>query len=205
MKQYGFYVDTTRCTGCKTCTVSCKDKNDSPLDVSFRRVYEYGAGEWIEENGTWRQNVNGYYVSISCNHCANPACVKACPTGAMHKREEDGIVVVDKERCVGCQYCTMACPYGAPQYDAEKKYMTKCDGCIDRLAQGLKPTCVDACPLRAIDFGPIDELKAKYTGTAEIAPLPKAAMTNPSIIIKTNVHARPSGDNSGRIQNEREV
>ncbi|RJX73665.1 dimethylsulfoxide reductase subunit B [Vibrio sinensis] len=205
MKQYGFYVDTTRCTGCKTCTVACKDKNDSPLDVSFRRVYEYGSGEWIEENGTWKQNVSGYYVSLSCNHCANPACVKACPTGAMHKRKEDGLVLVDQERCVGCQYCTMACPYGAPQYDSEKKHMSKCDGCIDRINQGLKPTCVEACPLRAIDFAPIEELKSKYSGTAELAPLPKATMTSPSIIIKTNVHARPSGDRSGSIQNKREV
>ncbi len=76
-----------------------------------------------------------YYLSIACNHCEDPACTKVCPSGAMHKRE-DGFVVVNEEVCIGCRYCHMACPYGAPQYNADKGHMTKCDGCHERVAEG---------------------------------------------------------------------
>ena len=90
MKQYGFYFDSTKCTGCKTCQVSCKDEKDLDLGPKFRRVYEYGGGSWAKQDGIWTQNIYSYYLSISCNHCSNPTCVAGCPTGAMHKREEDG-------------------------------------------------------------------------------------------------------------------
>ncbi len=116
-------------------------------DVSFRRIYEYAGGDWQEDNGVWHQNVFAYYLSISCNHCEDPACTKVCPSGAMHKRD-DGFVVVNEEVCIGCRYCHMACPYGAPQYNAAKGHMTKCDGCYDRVAEGKKPICVESCPLR---------------------------------------------------------
>ncbi len=206
MTQYGFYIDTTRCTGCKTCELSCKDDNDLDIGVNWRRIYEYGGGSWVQnEDGTWNQDVFAYHVSISCNHCDQPACTKACPTGAMHKREQDGLVAVNAEVCVGCRYCEMACPYGAPQFDPEKKLMTKCDGCFDRVEQGLQPICVGSCPLRALEFGPIDELRAKYGDRADIAPLPDSGMTKPNLVIKANRHARPTGDTTGRILNVREV
>lgn len=96
MKQYGFYFDSTKCTGCKTCQVSCKDEKDLDLGPKFRRVYEYGGGSWAKQDGIWTQNIYSYYLSISCNHCSNPTCVAGCPTGAMHKREEDGLVVLIK-------------------------------------------------------------------------------------------------------------
>ncbi|EAB8791385.1 dimethylsulfoxide reductase subunit B, partial [Salmonella enterica subsp. enterica] len=169
--QYGFYIDSSRCTGCKTCELACKDfKNLSP-EVNFRRIYEYAGGDWTEQDGVYQQNVFAYYLSISCNHCDDPACAKVCPSGAMHKRE-DGFVVVNEEVCIGCRYCHMACPYGAPQFDEVKGHMTKCDGCYERVAEGKKPICVESCPLRALDMGPIEELRAKYGTLAEIAPLP---------------------------------
>ncbi|STF81737.1 anaerobic dimethyl sulfoxide reductase subunit B [Escherichia coli] len=158
--QYGFFIDSSRCTGCKTCELACKDYKDLTPEVSFRRIYEYAGGDWQEDNGVWHQNVFAYYLSISCNHCEDPACTKVCPSGAMHKRE-DGFVVVDEDVCIGCRYCHMACPYGAPQYNETKGHMTKCDGCYDRVAEGKKPICVESCPLRALDFGPIDELRKK--------------------------------------------
>ena len=151
--QYGFFIDSSRCTGCKTCELACKDFKDLGPEVSFRRIYEYAGGDWQEDNGVWHQNVFAYYLSISCNHCDDPACTKVCPSGAMHKRE-DGFVVVDEDVCIGCRYCHMACPYGAPQYNAEKGHMTKCDGCYSRVAEGKQPICVESCPLRALEFGP---------------------------------------------------
>ena len=115
---------------------------------------------------------------------------QVCPSGAMHKRE-DGFVVVNEEVCIGCRYCHMACPYGAPQYNADKGHMTKCDGCHERVAEGKKPICVESCPLRALDFGPIAELRAKHGQLAAVAPLPSAHFTRPSIVIKPNANARP--------------
>ncbi len=85
--QYGFFIDSSCCTGCKTCELACKDYKDLTPDVSFRRIYEYAGGDWQEDNGVWHQNVFAYYLSISCNHCEDPACTKVCPSGAMHKRD----------------------------------------------------------------------------------------------------------------------
>ena len=193
--QYGFFIDSARCTGCKTCELACKDYKNLTPEVSFRRIYEYAGGDWQEDNGVWQQNVFAYYLSIACNHCEDPACTKVCPSGAMHKRE-DGFVVVNEEVCIGCRYCHMACPYGAPQYNADKGHMTKCDGCHERVAEGKKPICVESCPLRALDFGPIAELRAKHGQLAAVAPLPSAHFTRPSIVIKPNANARPCGDTS---------
>ncbi len=135
--QYGFFIDSARCTGCKTCELACKDYKNLTPEVSFRRIYEYAGGDWQEDNGVWQQNVFAYYLSIACNHCEDPACTKVCPSGAMHKRD-DGFVVVNEAVCIGCRYCHMACPYGAPQYNADKGHMTKCDGCHERVAEGKK-------------------------------------------------------------------
>ncbi|VDZ08371.1 oxidoreductase, membrane subunit [Escherichia coli] len=190
--QYGFFIDSSRCTGCKTCELACKDFKDLGPEVSFRRIYEYAGGDWQEDNGVWHQNVFAYYLSISCNHCDDPACTKVCPSGAMHKRE-DGFVVVDEDVCIGCRYCHMACPYGAPQYNAEKGHMTKCDGCYSRVAEGKQPICVESCPLRALEFGPIEELRQKHGTLAAVAPLPRAHFTKPNIVINlTPTAARPA-------------
>lgn len=186
-KQYGFYIDTTRCTGCKTCMVACKDRSDLEVGINWRRVYEYGGGTYTENSdGSLEHSVFAYFASISCNHCSEPACTKACPTGAMHKRASDGFVHVDQSICIGCESCSRACPYDAPQIDASRKVMTKCDGCFDRVKEGLLPSCVDSCPMRAMDFGLIDELRAKYGDNADILPLPSSNITSPNLVVKTN-------------------
>ncbi|MCG5388740.1 4Fe-4S binding protein, partial [Providencia rettgeri] len=143
--------------------------------------------------------------SISCNHCSNPTCVAGCPTGAMHKREEDGLVVVNQDVCVGCRYCELRCPYGAPQFDEKKKLMSKCDGCYERVAQGMKPVCVESCPQRALDFDDIEVIRAKHGTECGIAPMPDPSLTNPNIVIKAHKDAKPSGDKTGSVQNAAEV
>jgi len=206
--QYGFHVDASKCTGCKTCQISCKDRKDLPVGINWRRVYEYGGGQWTEHgDGTVSQNVFAYYMPIACNHCSEPVCVKACPTGAMHKRREDGLVHVAADLCIGCESCARACPYDAPQIDKDRKVMTKCDGCFERLAEGKQPSCVESCPMRAIDFGPMEELMAKYPGAISpaVAPLPQSSITTPNLLITPNRHSRPSGDTDGEVLNYAEV
>ncbi|ECO5284753.1 TPA: dimethylsulfoxide reductase subunit B [Salmonella enterica] len=203
--QYGFYINSERCTGCKTCELACKDYKNLSADINFRRIYEYTGGSWLREGGeSIHNNVFTYYLSISCNHCADPACTKVCPSGAMHKRE-DGFVVVNEDVCIGCKYCHMACPYGAPQFNEELGHMTKCDGCYSRVHQGEKPVCVESCPLRAIDMGSIDELRKKYGQLAAVAPLPSSHFTLPSLVITPNANSRPVNDRTGYLANPEEI
>lgn len=181
--QYGFHFNGLRCTGCKTCMLACKDFHDLPSSIAFRQIYEYGGGTWQREaEGTLSQNTFCYYISSACNHCSNPACVRVCPTGAMHK-DERGLVSVDGARCIGCGYCALSCPYRAPKVDREAGRSVKCDGCTDRVAVGRMPVCVEACPLRALDFGPIDELRKKYGDVSDLPPLPVATATSPNLVL----------------------
>ncbi|EIT7126721.1 dimethylsulfoxide reductase subunit B [Vibrio parahaemolyticus] len=186
-EQLGFFIDSSICSGCKACQVACKDKNQLEVGRRFRRVYEVAGGEFIETpNGAFKNDVYAYTLSISCNHCDDPVCVKNCPTQAMHKRAGDGIVRVDTDRCVGCGYCSWSCPYGAPQMNIEAGQMSKCDMCIDRLAEGKQPVCVESCPLHAIKFGKIRDLRAKYGNVNEVRGMPSANITNPNIVINPN-------------------
>src|SRR5690554_4063714 len=178
MSQMGFYINVAECIGCKTCTVACKDKSDLEVGRNFRRVYSF-------EEGSFPKPIM-WHVSVSCNHCENPACVDGCPTGALHKTDDEGIVLINQDVCAGCQYCEWNCPYGAPQYNEEAGRMTKCDTCIDLREQGEDPVCVSSCIMRAIEFGPIDELRAKYGDNADIKGLPSSSITNPNLVIDLN-------------------
>ena len=205
-KQYGFVVDVSRCTGCRTCAVACKDAHNLPVGLNLRRVLEEASGSWRQDRmtGAWHQDVRAWYVSIACNHCENPACVKVCPTKAHYKRAEDGLVVIDRDKCIGCGYCHMACPYNAPKVDREKGHSVKCDGCAERVAAGEKPVCVEACPARALDFGTIEEM-AKLGERGNIAPLPEPTYTKPNLYIKASADALPAGDENGKVVNPLEV
>ena len=155
MTQYAFYFDGTRCTGCKTCEMACKDFKDLDLGFAYRKVYEVTTGETTRDaEGIITTSCVSYPFSMSCNHCDDPACVKVCPTTAMHKDPETGLVSVDTAKCIGCGYCHMACPYNAPKVDRSKGHSVKCDGCADRVAAGEKPVCVEACPARAWTSAP---------------------------------------------------
>lgn len=204
-KQLGFYFDANECTGCKACQVACKDKWDLDVGVTWRRVAEFSGGDWVvNQDSTVTQTVFAYYTSVACNHCQSPLCVDVCPAGAMSKRE-DGIVLIDQTKCVGCRYCEWACPYSAPQFDESRGVMTKCNMCYDAVDAGEKPACVMACPSRALKFGDLEQLRAEHGAVAAVAPLPPSDITNPSLVIKPHRDAAPVGSTSGVLANPEEV
>ena len=203
MAQYGFSFDSSKCTGCKTCQVACKETYRLPIDNLFRRVYTYGGGSWeLNDRGSYvPKDVFQYHISIACNHCADPACVANCPTGAMQKDPETGIVTSDHDTCIGCQTCAGVCPYGAPSLDKDAGYIIKCDMCWQELTLDRKPVCVAGCPMRALDWGEYGDLVAKYgEGTIAIEPLPENS-TNPCTIINPHPKAQATGAGTGTVLN----
>lgn len=204
-----FYFDSNTCSGCKTCQVACKDKNDLPMGVLWRRVYELEGGDWKKEGETWIPEVFSYHLSMACNHCEDPVCLRACPTGAITKNER-GIVSIDPGTCMGCHYCEWVCPYGAPQFNEETGRMTKCDFCADYLEEGKDPACVAACPMRALDFGEVEELKERHPDHENIMPLPDPEICLPAFVVnphhdhgKTD-HSRAEVSNWEEVKNTRE-
>jgi anaerobic dimethyl sulfoxide reductase subunit B (iron-sulfur subunit) len=184
---YAFSFDARYCSGCKACQAACKDKNNLPVGVLWRRVFEVCGGSWQQEGDVWTNNVFAYNMSISCNHCLHPKCAGVCPTNAYVLRE-DGIVFLDTTKCVGCGYCAWACPYSAPQYNADAGHMSKCDFCYDYLEQGLPPACAAACPMRTLDYG---QMETSTKGTplwdtppaSHPYPLPIFSRTQPRLAI----------------------
>ena len=173
----GFYFDMTRCTGCRACQVACCDRNDLPNHVIYRKVDTYQVGTY--------PNATRFNLSHSCNHCEDPACVNNCPTGACRKAD-DGTVYIDQSECIGCTTCVAVCPYEHPVYDETRKVVGKCDACKPFLDAGQNPVCVDACPMRAIEFGDLDELRAAHGDglVQELPVMPSASITQPSVLVK---------------------
>ncbi|MFC1587977.1 4Fe-4S dicluster domain-containing protein [Planctomycetota bacterium] len=175
MPQYGMVIDLKRCYGCYACVMACKVKNHTPPEVFWARLLK-------GERGTYPNSIR-QALPVLCMHCEEPSCVEVCPTGATQKLE-DGIVIVEKEKCMGCKSCIMACPYGArysvekwesyfpdglplsPYEEFAKKYWqehsgdgvaTKCDFCRDLIPKQQQPACVNACPANARTFGDLDD------------------------------------------------
>lgn len=140
IKPPSFTIDLTRCTGCKACLVACKDRAGLPDELDWLRVEAHEGGDFPAPTLLYRV--------VHCFHCADPACVAACPTGAM-ARQAGGWVQVAAELCIACGACVEACPFEAVVMGAESA--NKCDGCVDEIARGWDPTCVRACPMRALD------------------------------------------------------
>ncbi len=204
VKQYAFYFDSASCSGCKACQVACKDNNGLEVGILWRRVYEISGGGWQQREGAWVSSAFAYHLSIACNHCEQPICREVCPAGAIRKRP-DGIVLIDSDKCLGCHYCSWACPYGAPQYDEAAGHMTKCDFCYDEIDWGGKPSCVAACPMRALDFGDKQELEAKYGLGVTVYPLPQESLTRPSLVIHPHPQATQAISTTARLANREEV
>jgi anaerobic dimethyl sulfoxide reductase subunit B len=188
MRPYAFYINSSACSGCKTCQVACKDKNDLQPGVNWRRVYDIQGGEWKSANGAYLSTPFSYNLSISCFNCEIPVCVNSCPTKAIYE-SENGVIIIDQELCIGCRYCEWVCPYGAPQFDRDSNRMTKCNLCEDYIIFGDKPSCVAACPMRALDFGSYDEMTKKYGKGVRVFPLPDPEQTKPCMIVKPHKDA----------------
>lgn len=173
-RQHAFHFTADNCIGCHACEAACSEKNDLPPHLSFRSV-------GYVEGGTYPDYAR-INISMACNHCDDPVCLKGCPTRAYTKHPEYGAVIQDPEICFGCGYCTWVCPYNAPQLDPMAGQVEKCNMCVDRLEVGLKPACVSACVGNALDFGVVEEVPA---GRAQIETripgFPDPEITNPNI------------------------
>ncbi len=173
-KQHGFFFNADNCIACHACESACSEKNDNPAHLSFRSV-------GFVEGGTYPayQRMN---ISMACNHCDDPVCLKGCPTRAYTKFAEYGAVLQDPDICFGCGYCTWVCPYNAPQLDPVKGQVSKCNMCVDRLEVGLKPACVSACLGKALDFGVIENIpEGREQAKVSIPGFPDPEITHPNI------------------------
>jgi anaerobic dimethyl sulfoxide reductase subunit B len=160
--EYGFSFAKDKCIQCYGCEVACKSWRDAEFGIRKRRVHNIWIGQFPE--------VKNASASVACMHCADPACVKACPVQALKKRPEDGIVVVDRDKCIGCKSCLKECPFGAPQFGADKK-MQKCDLCMSELDLGKDmPPCVETCPTKALQLSKMDRT-AKAAAEASMSSL----------------------------------
>lgn len=194
--RYGMVIDLKRCYGCNACTVICKQRNGTPKGVFWAKVYTAEVGEY--------PHARREYKPAMCMHCAEAPCVSACPTGASYKRE-DGIVLVDQDKCIGCRYCIVACPYEARYFDfgAEGSYfpgkgsnpyekaqagkrkkgtVSKCTMCIDCVEEGGQPACALTCPAKARIFGDLDSTELqKLIGERNGYQEKSHVGTNPSV------------------------
>lgn len=178
-QQYGFQVDLDACTGCKACVVGCNKLNGLDHDEAWRAVGVIHGGS---EDTPLQQT-----VTTACHHCLDPACMTGCPVGAYEKNAETGIVKHLDDQCIGCQYCTLTCPYEVPQYNSRLGIVRKCDMCQDRLADGESPACVESCPNGAISIKIVDltAVLDDAQGDAFLPGAPSPGITAPTTTYKT--------------------
>lgn len=174
MSKYIIQHDPKRCISCGACEVLCQVKNQTPKEVRPGVLLTSGPkpiDDVVQLRSAFRP----------CFHCENPWCVAVCPTQAIQKRESDGIVVIMKERCVGCRACINACPWRVPQWDATTGKVIKCDACLDRLEKGYEPACVTGCATRALSFSRpndvVSKVRLKYVK---------------SLLVRTYIHREPA-------------
>jgi tetrathionate reductase subunit B len=167
-------IDLRKCIGCHSCSVACKTENEVPPAV-FR--------SWVKlmDKGVY-PNARSLSLPVLCNNCENAVCVKVCPVKASFKRD-DGIVMVDPHKCVGCKYCMAACPYQVRHLNPIRRYVQKCSFCYQRVDAGLMPACVETCPARARVFGDLNDPSSEIV---------KLLVENPTSVLKPESGTRPN-------------
>lgn len=197
---YGMGIEVEKCIGCGKCIEACKIENDVPKEPFFFRTWveryvikndtsvvvesltpgRRHAKETIEE----KDMLKSFFVPKTCNQCANPPCVQVCPVGATFSTEE-GVVLVDRDRCIGCRYCIQACPYGARYLHPETRTADKCTFCYHRVVKGLLPACVEVCPTQARIFG---DLKSKASQLVRFQRMSKVHVLKPQLNTEPKVY-----------------
>ncbi len=179
-EQVGVLVDTTRCVGCRACQAACKKKNNLPADPenlpagktfpAKLSASTFSLVEFYQVGGT-SDKPKVQPVKKQCMHCLTPACASVCPVGAIQKTAK-GPVTYDADKCMGCRYCMVACPFGVPKFewDSANPRIRKCNLCADRIEQGQMPACVQACPMQALTFGTRAELVAEAQARVSKSP-----------------------------------
>lgn len=183
MARYGFVIDTTRCVGCNLCAMACKVENNLPDTMWWSRACSEGGEADRTPAGEWPDNLSMAFMTVSCQHCDNPACVEVCPVGATTKDADTGIVLQDTSLCIGCQTCMAACPYagvrtyseGEPQYFLDfpvgnvnapahpGNVVEKCTMCWHRVSEGDRPACADVCRTMARYWGDFDDPESEVS------------------------------------------
>ncbi len=173
-KRYAMLIDLRKCIGCHSCSVACKAENEVPLGV-FR--------SWVKviQKGTY-PHVTRSFMPILCNNCEEPICVTNCPVRASYKRD-DGIVMVDPHRCIGCRYCMASCPYDVRHVNPLRKIVQKCNFCAHRVDAGLEPACVETCLGGARVFGDLNDPKSRIS---------QLIATNAVQVLKPEMATRPN-------------
>ena len=180
-------IDLDRCSGCDSCIVACKLENSVPLGEYWNRVNVVGpTGEW--------PRIEQYWLPTQCQQCENAPCISVCPTGASYRDQDNGLVLIDHEICIGCQVCMDACPYGVRSYNSSSNVVEKCTCCVQRLQDGEKPACVVSCSAGARFFGDLDDSEsdvsvelAKYD-ESQIHTLPDSGNGPLTKYIMTDMH-----------------
>lgn len=174
-KRYVMVIDLRRCVGCHACSVACKQENNVPIATFRAWVKQVEKGEY--------PNVRKLSLPSLCNHCARPICVQNCPVQASYQRE-DGIVLVDYDRCIGCKYCIASCPYDARFVNPVRKVVEKCTFCVHRVERGQQPACVETCMTKARTFGDMNDPQSevsKLIATNPVSPFKPDSGTEPQV------------------------
>ena len=204
MTKLTMVIDLSRCLGCWTCALGCKAENNEPLGIWWNRILTTGGQEMDTPSGTY-PDIRMTYLPINCQHCDNAPCVKVCPVGALRKRD-DGIVFLDWDRCIGCRYCLVACPYGIPAFNWRPPVQVpdnsqfklgapavpvrpvgvaeKCTFCFHRVDVGnFTPACIEVCPAGARFFGDLDDPNSQVS---------QIIQTRPTVRLREELGTEPS-------------